>query len=76
VPKIAEPLQGTEADLIAFLRLPATPWSKLRSTNPLEQVNREVGRSSEVVGAFPNDASAIRLAVEQTTRAGQPAQPL
>ncbi|MBK5218244.1 MAG: transposase [Thermoleophilia bacterium] len=37
-------------------------WPKLRSTNPLERVNREVGRRSDVMGIFPNDASALRLA--------------
>ena len=60
-PKVAELLEAEE-DLLAFYRFPAAHWSKLRSTNPLERVNREIGRRSDVVGIFPNDASAIRLA--------------
>ena len=61
-PKIARLLEGAEEDLLAFYRFPDAHWSKLRSTNPLERVNREIGRRSDVVGIFPNDASAIRLA--------------
>jgi putative transposase len=62
LPKVAELLEAAEEDLLAFYRFPAAHWSKLRSTNPLERVNREIGRRSDVVGIFPNDASAIRLA--------------
>jgi transposase-like protein len=61
-PKVAELLEGAEEDLLAFYRFPPAHWSKLRSTNPLERVNREIGRRADVVGIFPNDASAIRLA--------------
>ena len=61
-PKVAELLEGAEDDLLAFYRFPPAHWSKLRSTNPLERVNREIGRRADVVGIFPNDASAIRLA--------------
>ncbi len=61
VPKVAELLEDAEEDLLAFYRFPAAHWSKLRSTNPLERVNREVGRRSDVVGIFPDDASVIRL---------------
>ncbi len=60
-PKVAELLAGAEEDLLAFYRFPEAHWPKLRSTNPLERVNREIGRRSDVVGIFPNDASAIRL---------------
>ena len=45
-----------------LLLLPPEHWTKLRSTNPLERVNKEIGRRSDVVGIFPDDASVIRLA--------------
>src|SRR4051794_27588395 len=61
-PKVAELLAEAEEDLLAFYRFPAEHHSKLRSTNPLERVNREIGRRSDVVGIFPNDAALIRLA--------------
>jgi putative transposase len=61
-PKVAELLEAAEEDLLAFYRFPAEHASKLRSTNPLERVNREIGRRTDVVGIFPNDASLIRLA--------------
>ena len=54
-------LEEAEEDILAFYAFPATHWSELRSTNPLERFNREIGRRTDVVGIFPDDASLIRL---------------
>jgi putative transposase len=61
-PKVASLLLEAEEELLAFLAFPPEHRSKLRSTNPLERVNREIGRRSDVVGIYPNDAALIRLA--------------
>ena len=60
--KVARLLEEAEQDLLAYMRLPPEHRSKIRSTNPLERVNREIGRRSDVVGIYPNDAALIRLA--------------
>jgi transposase-like protein len=61
-PKVAALLEQAEEELLAFYSFPREHWPKLRSTNPLERVNKEIGRRSDVVGIYPNDRALIRLA--------------
>jgi putative transposase len=61
-PKVCELLEAAEEDLIAFYTFPAEHQTKIRSTNPLERVNKGIGRRTDVVGIFPNDQAVVRLA--------------
>jgi putative transposase len=61
LPKVAQMLADAEEDILAFYAFPAAHWSKLRSTNPLERFNKEIGRRTDVVGIFPDDHSLVRL---------------
>jgi len=60
-PKAAETLTGAEGDVTAYAAFPRAHWRKIASTNPLERINKEIKRRSNVVGIFPDDASVIRL---------------
>jgi putative transposase len=59
--KVAGMLEDAEEDILAFYGPPPEHWTKLRSTNPLERFNKEIGRRTDVVGIFPDDVSLIRL---------------
>jgi putative transposase len=61
-PKVARLVEDAEEELLAYMRYPREHWPKIRSTNPLERVNREIARRSDVVGIYPNDAALLRLA--------------
>jgi transposase-like protein len=60
-PAVAKLLLDAEADLLAHFSFPETHRRQIRSTNPLERLNKEIKRRTAVVGIFPNRASVIRL---------------
>jgi putative transposase len=60
--QVATMLADAREDLTAFAAFPVAHWTKIWSTNPLERVNKEVKRRTNVVGIFPDDAAVLRLA--------------
>ncbi len=60
-PKIGQLMDSAEQEVLTYMDFPRAHWLQIHSTNPLERLNAEIKRRTNVVGIFPNDAAIVRL---------------
>ena len=59
--RLAELMDDSRDDVLVYMSFPREHWAQIASTNPLERLNGEIKRRSDVVGISPNDRAAARL---------------
>lgn len=60
-PKLAAMMEASRDDVLAYMDFPREHWAQISSTNPIERLNGEIKRRSDVVGIFPNEKAVVRL---------------
>ena len=60
-PRVSALMEAARDDVLAYMSFHKSHWSQIRSTNPLERLNREVKRRTNVASIFPNEGAIVRL---------------
>lgn len=61
LPRLSQMMESSSEDVLAYMAFPREHWTQIASTNPLERLNKEIKRRTNVVGIFPNEAAVVRL---------------